>query len=90
MVPLPAIVFVAIAVALLGFLVGWWFSRLPDERPDTLINKLRDIRTLVWFWLAAALWVVIFGVWVAALDGYNNDPRRTDAPRALAGTPQSA
>ena len=55
MLPLRDIVFVAIAVASLGFLVGWWFSRLPDERPDTLINKLRDIRTLVWFWLAAAL-----------------------------------
>ena len=59
-----AIAALLIAVALLGFLVGWWFSRLPDERPDTLINKLRDIRTLVWFWLAAALWVVIFGVWL--------------------------
>ena len=70
MVPLPDIVyvfvyvFVAIAVVLLGFLVGWWFSRLPDERPDTFINKLRDIRTLIWFWLAAALWVAIFGGWL--------------------------
>ena len=64
MLPLHDIVFVAIAVGLLAFLVGWWFSRLADERPDILINKLRDIRTLVWFWLAAALWVVIFGVWL--------------------------
>jgi len=64
MLPLHDIVFVAIAVGLLAFLVGWWFSRLSEERPDTLINKLRDIRTLVWFWLAAALWVVIFGVWM--------------------------
>ena len=64
MLPLHDIVFVAIAVGLIAFLVGWWFSRLPDERPDILINKLRDIRTLVWFWLAAALWVVIFSVWM--------------------------
>jgi len=59
-----AIAALLIAVAMLGFLVSWWFSRLPDERPDTLSNKMRDTRTLVWFWLASALWVVIFGVWL--------------------------
>ena len=53
-----------IAVALLGFLVGRWFSRLPDERPDTLSNKMRDTSRFVWLWLAAALWVAIFGGWL--------------------------
>ena len=52
-----------IAVAILGFLVGWWFSRLPDERPDTLSNKMKGTSRFVWFWLAAALWVAIFSVW---------------------------
>jgi hypothetical protein len=89
MLPLRDIVVVAIAAALLGFLVGWWFSRLPDERPDTFINKLRDIRTLVRFWLAAALCRYIRCL-DAALDRYSNDPRRIDAPRRHAGTPQGA
>ena len=58
-----AIAALLIAVALLGFLVSWWFSRLPDERPDTLSNKMRDTSRFVWLWLAAALWVAIFSVW---------------------------
>jgi len=58
-----AIATLLIAVALLGLLVGWWFSRLPDERPDTLSNKMMDTSRFVWFWLAAALWVGIFSVW---------------------------
>ena len=58
-----AIAALLIAVAMLGFLVSWWFSRLPDERPDTLSNKMRDTSRFVWLWLAAALWVAIFSVW---------------------------
>ena len=58
-----AIAALLIAVALLGFLVGWWFSRLPHERPDTLSNEMRDTSRFVWFWLAAVLWVASFSAW---------------------------
>ena len=77
-----------IAVAMLGFLVSWWFSRLPHERPDTLSNKMTDSR-FVWFWLAAALWVAILSVW-SLLDLTRTDSwLRAHAKNKTPGLPRA-
>ena len=66
MLPLHNIVFVTIAVGLLAFMVGWWFSRLPDELSLLKIISERNndaIRTELasrqWFRIVAPLEVSV-------------------------------